>query len=136
MLEVMGMDYAQMAVLAADRQEQDGSAEDDLVSFGFRMRSYASRLRHHRDRASEYRDLARQWERAEKADVATEDSRPLYDFYRFEEDWHRRVMSKYQHFLPFLGDAGQWAEQQREAAEYGQRLLSLMALRRTPRCRG
>lgn len=130
MLEVMGMDYAQMAVLAADRQEQQGSAEDDLVSFGFRLRSYASRLQHHRERASEYRDLARQWERAEKAEVATEDSRPLYDFYRFEEDWHRRVMSKYQHFLPFLGDAGQWADQQREAAEYGQRLLSLMALRR------
>lgn len=130
MLEVMGMDYARMAVLAADRQEEQGSAEDDLVSFGFRLRSYASRLKHHKERASEYRDLSRQWERAEKAEVATEDSRPLYDFYRFEEDWHRRVMSKYQHFLPLLGDVGQWADQQREATEYGQRLLSLMALRR------
>lgn len=129
MLEVMGMDYAQMAVLAADRQEQSQSVEDDLVSFGFRLRSYASRLHHHKERAAAYRDLARQWERADKAEVATEDSRPLYDFYRFEEDWHRRVMSKYQHFLPFLGDAGQWADQQREAAEYRQRLLSLMALR-------
>ena len=129
MLEVMGMDYAEMAALAAERQQQHGSSEDDVVSFGFRLRSYASRLQHHKSKASAYRDLARQWERAEKAEVAVEDSRPLYDFYRYEEDWHRRVMSKYQHFLPFVGDASQWYAQQQEVAAYGQRLLSLMALR-------
>ncbi|WP_247040340.1 relaxase MobL [Arthrobacter rhizosphaerae] len=132
MLEVMGMDYAQMAVLAAERQEQAGDehgGEDDLVTFGFRLRSYASRLQHHKTKAGVYRDLVRQWERAEKADVADEDSRPLYDFYRFEEDYHRRVMSKYQHFLPFIGDVGQWYERQQHVADYGQRLLSLMALR-------
>lgn len=129
MLEVMGMDYQQMAVLAADRQGEDENAEADLVSFGFRLRSYASRLQHHREKAGVYRDLAHQWEQAEKADVAAEDSRPLYDFYRFEENYHRRLMSKYRHFLPFLGDARQWYEQQQDVATYGQRLLSLMALR-------
>lgn len=132
MLEVMGMDYAQMAVLAAERQEQAGAeqgGEDDLVTFSFRLRSYASRLQHHKAKAGVYRDLVRQWERAEKADVAEEDSRPLYDFYRFEEDYHRRVMSKYQQFLPFIGDVGQWYERQQQVADYGQRLLSLMALR-------
>ena len=130
MLEIMGMDYTRLAALAAENQERPGDDAHDLVSFGFRLRSYATRLQHHKDRAAEYRDLARQWERADKAEVATEDSRALYDFYRFEEDWHRRVMSKYQHFLPFLGDAGHWADQQRELTDYGQRLLSLMALRR------
>ncbi|MCX5103422.1 relaxase MobL [Streptomyces sp. NBC_00439] len=129
MLEVMGLDYQQMAVLAADRQGTDENTEADLVSFGFRLRSYTSRLQHHGEKAGAYRDLARQWEQAEKAGVAAEDSRPLYDFYRFEEDYHRRLMSKYRRFLPFLGDVGQWYEQQREVAAYGQRLLSLMALR-------
>ncbi|MFD2024174.1 relaxase MobL [Promicromonospora aerolata] len=129
MLELMGMDYEQIAVLAADRQNTDESAKDDLVSFGFRLRSYATRLQHHRDKAGVYRDLARQWEHAERVGVAAEDSRPLYDFYRFEEDYHRRVMSKYQHFLPFVGDSGQWHEQQQHVAAYGRRLLSLMALR-------
>ncbi|UQA91062.1 relaxase MobL [Streptomyces halobius] len=129
MLEVMAMDYQQMAVLAADRQGEDENAEADLVSFGFRLRSYASRLQHHREKAGVYRDLAHQWEQAEKADVAAEDSRPLYDFYRFEENYHRRLMSKYRHFLPFLGDASQWYEQQQDVAAYGQRLFSLMALR-------
>ncbi|MFI9629324.1 relaxase MobL [Streptomyces sp. NPDC052042] len=132
MLDVMGMDYARMAVLAADRQTDRGGGQstgDDLVAFGFRLRSYASRLRHHTAKASVYRDLSRQWEKAERAGVAAEDSRPLYDFYRFEEDYHRRVMAKYQHFLPFAGDAGQWYEQQQRVEDYGQRLLSLMALR-------
>lgn len=129
MLEVMGMDYQQMAVLAADRRGDNENAEADLVSFGFRLRTYASRLQHHREKAGIYRDLARQWEEAEKADEAAEDSRPLYDFYHFEESYHRRLVSKYRHFQPFLGDAGQWYKQQRELATYGQRLLSLMALR-------
>ncbi|MFE4834446.1 relaxase MobL [Arthrobacter sp. NPDC056691] len=129
MLEVMGMDYEQMVVLAADRGAAGDGAEDDLVTFGFRLRSYASRLQHHKEKAARHRSLARQWEGTKKADVVEEDSRPLYEFYRFEEDYHRRVMSKYQYFLPFIGDARQWYGQQQEAAAYGQRLLSLMALR-------
>ncbi|MEV7867532.1 relaxase MobL [Streptomyces sp. NPDC088124] len=129
MLDVMGMDYQQMAMLAADRQGEEENAEVGLVSFGFRLRSYASRLQHHREKAEVYRDLAQQWERAEEAGVAAEDSRPLYDFYRFEENYHRQLMSKYRCFLPILDDADQWSEQQREVAAYGQRLLSLMSLR-------
>ncbi|MDX3020146.1 relaxase MobL [Streptomyces acidiscabies] len=130
MLEVMGMDYQQMAVLAADRQSQDESTGANVVSFGFRLRSYASRLQHHQEQAGVYHDLAHQWEQAENAGAAAEDSRPLYDFYRFEENYHRRLMSKYRHFLPFLGGgAGQWHEQQQDLAAYGRRLLSLTALR-------
>lgn len=131
MLDVMGMDYEQMAALAHDRHAQESSDEDtDLVSFGFRLRSYASRLEHHRERAWTYRDLARQWEKADSAGVATEDSRPLYDFYRFEEEHQRKLMAKYQHFLPFVGNTGAWYEQHRQVSEYGQRLLSLISLRR------
>ena len=131
MLEVMAMDYEQMAVMAADRTQDQPviDEDDDLVSFGLRLRSYSSRLEHHRNKAGIYRDLSRQWERAEKARVAAEDSKPLYEFYRFEEDYHVQLVSKYQHFLPFLGDAGQWYEQQQELARYGQQLLALIAMR-------
>lgn len=136
MLEIMSMDYEQMALLAADRQEQVGRRnpgqpkdDEDLVAFGFRLRSYASRLEHHKARAGVYRDLSRQWEKADRARVAAADSRPLYDFYRYEADYHRRLVSKYQHFLPFVADRSQWYERQRAVAAYGQRLLSLRALR-------
>ena len=128
MLEIMSMDYEQMAVEAVGQQQGEVEPEDDLVSFGFRLRSYASRLNHHRAKVEVYRDLTQQWERAAKAGVA-DDTRPLYEFYRFEETYHRQLMSKYQHFLPVLGDAQQWYEQQQQVAAYGQRLLSLIALR-------
>ncbi|MFD9867491.1 relaxase MobL [Streptomyces niveus] len=127
-LEIRGMDYQQTAVLAAGRQGDDENAGTDLASFGFRLRSYASRLHHHQGRAWVYRDLAHRWERTGKSDVAAQDSRSLHDFYQFEADYHRRLMSKYRHFLPRLKDAGQWHRQQ-DVWAYGQQLLSLMALR-------
>ncbi|WP_159401683.1 relaxase MobL [Streptomyces sp. NRRL F-5053] len=127
MLEVMGMDHTHMATLSADRQR--AGRKDDLVSFGFRLRSCASRLAHHTDQTVAYRDLTRQWERAKKTEAAADASRPLYDFYRFEEDYHQRVMSKYQYFLPFLADPGLWHERKRQTADHGRRLLALMALR-------
>ncbi|MFG1858909.1 relaxase MobL [Actinomadura geliboluensis] len=130
MLEVMSMDYEQMALLAAGRRDTAGlEDEPDLVSFGFRLRSYASRLGHHKEKAGVYRDLARQWRAADRAGAAAVESRPLYDFYWFEEEYQRRLMAKYQHFLPFIGDPGAWHMRHKQVAEYGQQLVSLMALR-------
>ncbi|WP_051299320.1 relaxase MobL [Arthrobacter castelli] len=132
MLDVMGMDYEQMATLAADRHDaglDDQGESADMVSFGFRLRNYASRLDHHKRKSGVYRDLTRQWERADDAGVADDDSRPLYDFYWHEQQYQLRLMAKYQHFLPFMGEAGPWYEQHQEVADYGQRLLALKSLR-------
>ncbi|MGH3972012.1 MAG: relaxase MobL, partial [Pseudonocardiaceae bacterium] len=103
--------------------------EDDLVSFGFRLRSYSSRLEHHRDWHRTYRALAREWEKADVAGAAAADSVPLYDFYRYEADWHARCIAKYTHFLPVASDPSGFYEQQQALAEYGQRLLALRAMR-------
>ncbi|WP_020385311.1 relaxase MobL [Kribbella catacumbae] len=130
MLDIMGLDYEQLTALAHDRAPDSGPEETDLVSFAFRLRSYNSRLEHHRERVLAYRDLARQWEKAQAAGVAAEESRPLYDFYRFEQEYHRKLTAKYRHFLPFVGDTSAWYEQHRQVSDYGQRLLSLMSLRR------
>ncbi|MFC4048389.1 relaxase MobL [Actinomadura syzygii] len=130
MLEIMSMDYQQLAVLAADRRGANGPQEEsDLAAFGLRLRSYASRLEHHTQTAAAYRDLARQWRTADRAGVAAADSRPLYEFYRYEEEYQHRLMAKYQYFLPFIGDTGMWFERHRQVAEYGQQLVSLMGLR-------
>lgn len=103
--------------------------ENDLASFGLRLRSYSSRLEHHRDWHRTYRALAREWEKADVAGAAAADSVPLYDFYRYEADYHARCMAKYTHFLPFTADPSGFYEQQRALAEYGQRLLALRAMR-------
>lgn len=128
MLEVMSMDYEQMAALAAS-PDRDADPDTDLVGFGFRLRSYASRLEHHRDKATLYRDLSRQWENADRAGVAGEESRPLYDFYCFEAEYQRQLMAKYQHFLPVFDTPSTWYQRQRELADYGSALVALRQLR-------
>ncbi|QXV57381.1 relaxase MobL [Amycolatopsis sp. TNS106] len=130
-LDVMGLDYSQMAALAAGtRPEHDTSRTGvDLLTFGLRLRGCAARLGHHLDQARVYEDVARQWEQAEKSFAAMEDSRPLYDFYRFEEHYHRQLVRKYRHILPFTVDTTPWREQQHRIAVYDRRLHSLKTLR-------
>ncbi|MFK0244581.1 relaxase MobL [Amycolatopsis azurea] len=131
LLDVMSLSYPQMATLLtrARTERTTLNSEPDLLSFGFRVRSCATRLRHHVDQAGVYEDLARQWERAAKSSAAAEDSRPLYDFYRFEADYHRCLMRKYHHMLPFTVDTTQWSEQQHRITRYRERLHALEALR-------
>lgn len=128
MLEVMSMDERELARLSAQRSE-DIAADDDVATFGYRLRTYSSRLKHHREQTQKYRELTRVWEKADEAGAALPESRPAYDFYRFETGYHRQLMSKYQHFLPTFGDEDRFADAQGEVADYGQRLLSLMSLR-------
>ena len=128
MLEVMSMDETDLARLCATRQDEV-AAEDDVATFGYRLRSYSSRLKHHREQTRKYRELTRVWEKADEAGAALPESRPAYEFYRFETEYHRQLMSKYQHFLPTFGDEDRFADQEGEVADYGQRLLSLMSLR-------
>lgn len=130
MLEVMGMDYEQLASLAS-RQDDQGEQDDDndLVRFGFRLRSYSARLRYHREQAERNDDLARQWERAETDHRAAADSRPLYNWYVFERWYHEQVMAKYRHFLPTLDvEDGDWYARYDELAEEARRIDALRAM--------
>lgn len=129
MLDVMSMDYEQLAEMALDQHEVDADSEDDLVSFGFRLRRYSARLSDHRVKTTEYTDLKGQWEKADAAGNASDDSRPLHDFYAFEAEYQRQLLAKYQHFLPFAGEEEEWDERVRTVVEYGQKLQALTLLR-------
>ena len=128
MLDAMGMDYEQLAERAGGGSQ---SAEDnELVNFGFRLRSYSSRMQHHRERRTVYHESARMWERADDAGIASDYSRVLYEFYLEEEAYHARCAAKYQKFLPFAASETQWYREWEKVAEYGERLLSLESLRK------
>lgn len=129
MLDVMSLDYEQVAKRAQEQSQGGKSSEQDLVMFAFRLRSYASRLEHHRTQARKYRDLRQSWIAADKAGVAASDSKPLAAFYDFESEYQLQLVAKYEHFLPQFNDTTDWYAQQREVSEYGDRLLSLIALR-------
>ena len=89
MLSAMSMSYEEMAA----------ETSDPMIEFGFRLRSYSSRLQHHKKETVKYHDLRKSYENTVQT-VA--DSKPLYDFFRFEEDYNSKLMCKYQHFLSFL----------------------------------
>ena len=127
MLDAMGMDYEQLAARAG--QEPQGSETNDLVGFGFRLRSYASRLEHHREKRTEYHESARLWEMANEAGIASVSSRVLYEFYLEEEGYHARCAAKYQKFLGFASPEAAWYPEWEKVARYGEQLLSLESLR-------
>lgn len=129
MLQVMTMDEEALAARERGSSSQDGADIDDqLMEFGHRMRSYSSRLRDHRKASKDYGDLAAQWRASDEAGVADEASRPLFEFYVHEQQWHRGLMMKYQHYLPIFDEAEAWAQRQQSILEYGQRLQALIAM--------
>lgn len=126
MLDIMSMDYDQLVTLNA-RMSQ--TRDDDTVAFGLRLRSYSSRLRHHTRKSHEYDQLAHQWEQLPKTAHQAHDSYPLYQFYLTEREYHRQLMSKYQFFLPFVGDVSDWFDRVDEIAHEQDILVGLRALR-------
>jgi hypothetical protein len=127
MLDAMGMDYEELAAQAAGNPQKD---QDDLVGFGFRLRSYSSRMEHHREKRTIYHENARMWEKADDAGIASLSSRVLYEFYLEEEDYHARCAAKYQKFLAFTPPAADWYRQWEAVSEYGERLLLLESMRK------
>lgn len=127
MLDAMGMDYEELAAQAGGSSLQ--GEQDDLLGFGFRLRSYSSRMEHHREKRTSYHENARVWEKADDAGIASVSSRVLYDFYLEEEEYHARCAAKYQKFLAFVPPADGWYKEWNKVSEYGERLLSLESMR-------
>lgn len=124
-LDAMGMDYEAMAQRAHTAEE-----EDDLVGFGFRLRSFSARMEHHTEKREQYHEMVRSWEAADDQGQASVGSRALYQFYLEEEEYHARCASKYRSFLAFTPPTATWYKDWEQVAEYGERVISLESMRR------
>lgn len=90
-------------VMACDLEElARAQGQDPMLEFGLKLRSYSSRLNFHKGKRREMEELVDAWESADKEGEADPDSRPLYEFYRFEEEYNAMLVAKYTHFLSFL----------------------------------
>lgn len=125
MLQAMSADREVIAQMAASN-DKDGQ---DLVGFAFRLRSYGSRLQHHTEQSDHWRSRMREWEEADEAGVAAPESRALYELFVEEFDWHDRLVAKYRSQLAFAPSQRDWEGGWREIEEYGDRLMSLEAMR-------
>lgn len=75
------------------------SAEDDLVGFSLRLRSYGTRLREHNAQREMWRQRASEWESGFQAGVVSSTSEAMHRLYLEEEEYHARCVSKYRSLL-------------------------------------
>lgn len=106
MLDIMSMDYEELYAIRDI---------DPLVEFGFKLRSYQSRLDKHKEETMKYRDARKYYLSQPDSSNA---SRVLLDFYKIEEEYNSKCMSKYQHFLNFIPSDGDYEEDYREILDY------------------
>ncbi|ROR75973.1 hypothetical protein SAMN06295974_3882 [Plantibacter flavus] len=125
MLDAMGADYEVIAKRAHAQTD-----DDDIIGFGFRLRSFASRLDHHTEQRQHYHEMSRVWEAADDQGQAAASSRALYELYLEEEEYHARCASKYRSFLSFTPPSATWYQDWQEVSEYGERVISLESMRR------
>lgn len=123
MIDAMSMEYTQMAAEAAKEDS------DPLLEFGFKLRSYSSRLRHHSAERHKYHDAAKEYEDAQDKGEVSEDSKPLYDFYKIEEEYQAMLVAKYRHFLNFLPPEDEYQDDFDELMKYRDKLFDLNAMK-------
>lgn len=109
MMSAMSMSYDEMSA------EQD----DPMIEFGFKLRSYSNRLQYHKKEVNKYHEAVKQYEQTQNP---SEDSKPLYEFFKFEEDYNSKLMCKYQHFLSFLPPTGEYEDDFDSLMQYKDRI--------------
>lgn len=120
MLDVMSADY-EVVASHADK--------DPMIEFGFKLRSYSSRLKHHKDETHKYRNAVSNYENTK--DVS-EDSKPMYEYFKFEADYNAKLMCKYQHFLSFLPPDETFEDDFKDLMDYRRKVKDLERLRDDP----
>ena len=102
MLTVMSQDVETLMATQSQRmktQAQGMSADDDLVGFSLRLRSYGSRLREHDTQREQWRMRAADWEAGLQAGAVSPQSEVMHKLYLEEEEYHARCVSKYRSLL-------------------------------------
>lgn len=116
MLDSMSMEYSDMAAI---------SDSDPMLEFGFRLRSYSSRVKHHRTERHKYHNAVKEYEAARDDGQVSPESKPLYDFYKVEEEYNAMLMAKYRHFLRFLPPEDTYQEEFDKLMEYREKMINM-----------
>lgn len=120
MIDIMSMDYETMASKIND---------DDMISFGFRLRSFSSRLEHHKKEMHKYHEAVVSFTEAENVN---ESALPLLNFFQEEEKYNAMLMCKYQHFLSFLPVSEDYEKEFHALMESEDRIRRLEKLQNDP----
>ena len=116
MLETMALPYEDMA---------DEADTDEMIEFGFKLRSYKSRLDYHKKEMHKYHDAAVAYKEREADGNTDETSKPLYDFFKEEEEYNAQLLAKYQYFLKFIPPEEEYIKGFDELMAYDKRIENL-----------
>ena len=95
---------------------------DEFGEFTYKLRSYNTRLGYHKKERDKAHNIVESYETALAAHQVSEDAKPVYDFFKFEEEYNEKLMCKYQHFLHFLPPDKKYQEELKELLDYKQRV--------------
>jgi hypothetical protein len=101
------------------------SGEDELSKFAYNLRSYSARIIHANKSRDKARAIVRDYEKSRDTGVNVEESRPVYEFFKFEEDYQEKILSKYRHFLTFIPPAERYRSEYKELLEFRQKCIDL-----------
>lgn len=95
---------------------------DEFGEFTYKLRSYSTRLDYHKKERDKAHKIRESYEEAKEKGVVSTDAQPLYDFFKFEEEYNEKLMCKYQHFLRFLPPSDKYDEDLKELLDYRQKV--------------
>ena len=95
---------------------------DDFGEFTYKLRSYSTRLDYHKKERERAHKIVQSYEEALSQNKVSEDAKPVYDFFKFEEEYNEKLMCKYQHFLHFLPPSDKYMDDLRDLLDYKKRI--------------
>lgn len=93
---------------------------DELGEFTYKLRTYNTRLGYHKNERDKSHEVVTSYENALAQNQVSEDAKPVYDFFKFEEEYNEKLMCKYQHFLHFLPPDSKHRNELKELLDYKQ----------------
>lgn len=95
---------------------------DEFGEFTYKLRSYNTRLDYHKKERDKAHEITDSYEKALEQHDVSDDAKPVYDFFKFEEDYNEKLMCKYQHFLRFLPPSDKYTDELKELLDYKKRV--------------
>lgn len=95
---------------------------DEFGEFTYKLRSYNTRLGYHKKERDKSHEIVEGYEKALQSHNVSKDARPVYDFFKFEEEYNEKLMCKYQHFLHFLPPDSKYKKELDSLLDYKKRV--------------
>ena len=95
---------------------------DEFGEFTYKLRTYSTRLDYHKKSRDKAHNIVKSYDEAKEKGIVSEDAKPVYDFFKFEEEYNEMLLCKYQYFLHFIPPDSKYYAQFKELMDYKKRM--------------